>query len=111
MLPSRSYQSCLDTNTKKEKPPGSPTPIEKITNPLDPGIDKGFVFIIQNYDARLETSNIDLKAVLCRVDLHVVPTIYYVAQFLNRVLLSYTTLISLNQEFGLKGDNSLMITP
>lgn len=90
-----------------EKPLGSPPPMEKTVDASDPGMDKAFVFIAQNREAEHEASNVDLKALRRRIDLHVVPVMFicFVAQFLDKVLLNYAAVMSLNQDLGLKDND------
>lgn len=90
-----------------EKPLGSTPPKEKTTGASHSGMDKAFVFIAQNREAEPEASNVDLKALRRRVDLHIVPIMFmcFVAQFLDKVLLNYAAVMSLNQDLGLKGND------
>lgn len=81
--------------------------MEKTTDASNPGMDKAFIFIAQNREAEPESSNVNLKALRRRVDLHVVPIMFmcFVAQFLDKVLLNYAAVMSLNQDLGLKGND------
>lgn len=90
-----------------EKPLGSPPPKDKTIGASNPGMDKAFVFIAQNREAEPQASNVDLKALRRRVDLHIVPIMFmcFVAQFLDKVLLNYAAVMSLNQDLGLKGND------
>lgn len=81
--------------------------MEKTTHTSNPAMDKAFVFIAQNREAEPEASNVDLKALRRRVDLHLVPIMFmcFVAQFLDKVLLNYAAVMSLNQDLGLRGND------
>lgn len=95
-----------------KKPQGSPPPMEKTTpDAPNPGImDKASVFIAQNREAEPEaraSNNVNLRALRRRVDLRVVPVMFacYVAQFIDKVLLNYAAVMSLNQDLGLRGND------
>lgn len=90
-----------------EKPLGSPPPLENTIGTSKPGMDKAFVFIAQNREAEPQASNVALKVLRRRVDLHIVPIMFmcFVAQFLDKVLLNYAAVMSLNQDLGLEGND------
>lgn len=106
-LSTSSCAPCSWINTNMEKPLGSPPPTEETIGASNSGMDKAFVFIAQNRDAESEASSVDLKALRRRVDLHIVPVMFmcFVAQFLDKVLLNYAGVMSLNQDLGLKGND------
>lgn len=81
--------------------------MEKAIDASNSGMDKAFSFIAQNREAEPEAANVDLKALRRRVDLHVVPIMFmcFVAQFLDKVLLNYAAVMTLNQDLGLKGND------
>lgn len=81
--------------------------MEKAIGASHSGMDKAFAFIVQNREAEPGATNVDLKTLRRRVDLHIVPIMFvcFVAQFLDKVLLNYAAVMSLNQDLGLKGND------
>ncbi|PSK54098.1 High-affinity nicotinic acid transporter [Elsinoe australis] len=77
------------------------------TNVLGARKDQAFDFLASNKANGAEIAAVDLKALRRRIDLRIVPIMFFcfVAQFLDKVLLNYAAVMNISRDLNLRGNN------